>query len=57
MKASVVEWHLIKVTETFGFCQEIKHMYGMFKKVALLEILKSLLLTGVHAYNIKFECF
>ena len=31
--------------------------YGMFQKVALLEILKSPLLTAVQAYSIEFERF
>ena len=57
LRASVVESHLSKVTETFGFCREIQHVYGMFRKAALLEILKSPLLTGVRAYSIEFEHF
>ena len=49
--------HLSKVTETFGFCRESKHLYGMFRKVALLEILKSRLLTREQVYSKEFECF
>ena len=49
---SVVESHLSKVTGTFGFCQESQHVYGMFRKVALLEILKSPLLTRVQAFTV-----
>ena len=57
LRASVVEPHLSKVTETFGFCRKIQRVYGMFRKVALLEILKTPLLTGVQTYNIEFESF
>ena len=44
------ELYLSKVKETFGFCREMQHVYGMFRKVALLEILRSPLLTGIQAY-------
>ena len=57
LRASVVEPHLSKVTEPFGFYREIQHVYGMFRKVALLEILKTPLLTGVQAYSTEFERF
>ena len=40
LRAFVVESYLTKVTKTFGFCREIWHVYGMFQKVALLEILE-----------------
>ena len=57
LRASVVEPHLSKEAETFGFCQKIERVYGMFQKVALLEILKTPLLTRVQAYSIEFARF
>ena len=52
-----MESYLSEVTETFGLCRGIQHVDGMFQKVALLEILRSLLLPGVQAYSIEFVRF
>ena len=50
-----MESHLSKVTETLAFCREISHVCGISRKVALLEDLKSPLLTRLQDYSIEFE--
>ena len=46
----MVESHFSKVRETSAFCNSVeknKHVHGMFRKVAFLEISRNPLLTGV----------
>ena len=44
-RKSAVKSYLSKVAKIFGFCREILLKHSMFRKVALLEILRSPLLT------------